>query len=134
MRCALLFLILGLAACDTPHPDFAGAAVARVTVEGSRFDVRIMGRRAEAIRLNAQYAPRLGLVGPRAILAIEKVSACKVARVRGDAAVLFADLDCGSGAPAAPRARLVEYQCDVIDDYISPATGEWVASLDCDRI
>ena len=65
-----------------------------LTVEGSNFDVRVNGTRAEAIRTNMQYASRMGPMGDRAYVAIEKVSGCIVKRFVGDQAVIVAELDC----------------------------------------
>ena len=84
-----------LAGCNTPSPAFRGIAPTRITVEGSTFDVRIDGNRAEAIRLNPEYAPRLAAVAPRATVAIETVSGCTVSRLRGDQALILATLKCG---------------------------------------
>ncbi|SEP14974.1 hypothetical protein SAMN04490248_12940 [Salinihabitans flavidus] len=88
---ALVFL----AACNTPSPHFRGAEVTRITVQGSTFDVRRRGRLAEAIRVNPQYAPRLGAVARRAETAIEQVTGCPVRELRGDAAVVLGILKCG---------------------------------------
>lgn len=89
----LLCLIL-LSACNTPSPGFRGIAPVRVTVDGSVFDVRVMGTLAEAIRVNPEYAPRMGPIGPRAARAIAQVSGCTVTRIGGDQAMIKAALDC----------------------------------------
>ena len=91
---------LCLAGCNTPSSEFRSAYPETVVVDGSTFVVRVVGLKAEAIRTNMQYAPRLGPIGARASVAIEQVSGCKVARIRGDQAVVHGDLDCGEGAPA----------------------------------
>ena len=84
-------LLLG---CDMPSPAYRGIAAERVTVEKSVFDVRVSGNKAEAIRLNAEYAPRPSAVAPRAVIAIEQVSGCKVKKLTGDQAQFFARLKC----------------------------------------
>lgn len=96
MRFFLLHLvaILLLAGCNTPGPGFGGIDPVRVAVDGSVFDVRVAGSMAEAIRVNAQYAPRMGPIGDRARRAIEQVSGCAVTRIGGDQAMIRAALSC----------------------------------------
>lgn len=83
-----------LVACDLPTPHFRGIAPVRVSVAGSDFEVRRRGRLAEAIRTNVEYAPRLGRIGVKAEMAIERATGCKVREIRGDAAVILAKLKC----------------------------------------
>jgi hypothetical protein len=90
----LLVLLCLLAACNTPTGPFRGLAPQRVTVDGSTFDVRVSGDLAEAIRVNAQYAPRMGPIDARAARAMAEVSGCRVKRVTGDQALLLGRLDC----------------------------------------
>mgnify|MGYP003142270538 CR=1 FL=1 len=67
MRLLLIIaVVIGLAACTVPSRDFRGIPAQRITVEGSVFDVRIRGERAEAVRVNTQYAPRFGPIRGRA--------------------------------------------------------------------
>lgn len=95
MRLSLLLLALStLVACNTPTLPFRGIAPVRVTIDGSTFDVRVRGDLAEAIRVNAQYAPRLGPIEDRAARAMAQVSGCRVKRVTGDQALLLGQLDC----------------------------------------
>jgi len=114
MRLPIVIPLLALAACDTASPEFAGVAPVRVTAGASVFDIRVDGRRAEAVRLNPQPAPRLASVGVPAVLAIEAVSGCRVDRLTGDQAMMRATLDCGGGAPA-PRGRVPYLECDAFD-------------------
>jgi hypothetical protein len=109
--------------------------VTTVTVDGSTFDIRVNGRLAEAIRTNAEYAPRFGPVQMRAQKAMELVSGCRVKEVRGDQAQATGLLDCGKGGPAPDRMKQQgEYDCLTLDSYISPATNEVVLDLDCTLI
>ncbi|WP_372570464.1 hypothetical protein [Ruegeria jejuensis] len=107
-RCVPILLV---AACGAASPEFRGAPVTRLVVDGSVFDVRLRGDLAEAVRVNPQYAPRLGPIGPRAGIAMEQVSGCQVVGVLGDQAVMTGVLDCGGrpkdwALPAATgRAR-----------------------------
>lgn len=110
----MLLILLVLGACGTPGPEFAGVAPVRVKLGASVFDIRVAGRRAEAIRLNPRPAMRLASVGVPAVLAIERVSGCRVDRLRGDQAMMRAALDCGAGAPE-PRRRETYFECDAFD-------------------
>ncbi|HEY9040210.1 MAG TPA: hypothetical protein VIN05_14855 [Roseovarius sp.] len=98
-------------ACDTPGPGFRGTEPTRITVGGATFDVRVVGTRAEAIRLNSQWAPNLDAVAPQGVAAIERASGCRVRQLEGDAALMTARLDCGQ--PLAPLPRGNTYDCDV---------------------
>ncbi|SFG83680.1 hypothetical protein [Sulfitobacter dubius] len=83
-----------LTACNAPSRDFRGVAAQQVTVDGSVFDVRIRGERAEAMRVNAQYAPRFGPIRGRAGRAMALASGCDVKEVLGDQALAIGVLDC----------------------------------------
>ena len=113
MRPVFLFLFcMVFAACDTPGPSFRGIEPVRISVGKSIFDVRVDGNRAQAIRLNMEWAPRPAAVAPRAVAAIEQVSGCRVARLDGDQAVILARLEFGRGlAPPAPDIR--EFDCEI---------------------
>ena len=125
MRCRPIICLLLLAGCNAPAFDFRGIEPVRMSLGGSTFDIRVKGTRAEAIRVNTQYAPRLAAVGPQAVMAIEKVSGCRVARLDGDAAMMWAWLSCdGRPAPLLPRVR--EYECEIAVAYDS------FADLDCE--
>ncbi len=94
-RIALLpLLILNLPGCDGGSPHFMGIEPTRVEVEGSVFAVRVKGRLAKAVRINPQYAPRMGPIGGRAATAMEQVSGCTVREIRGDQALILGILDC----------------------------------------
>ncbi|SEQ12825.1 hypothetical protein [Thalassovita taeanensis] len=129
----MLVFVLGLAGlvgCNTPGPAFQGAPVSQVALGGSVFDVRVKGNRAQAIRVNRQYAPRVGPIGVRAGLAIELVSGCKVRRLDGDQAVLVARLSCGRAtAPAVPEQ--LQYECEVDDSYLSRGQQLEVTDMTC---
>ncbi len=86
--------LLVLAACSAGTPHFRDVPAKRVAVNGSVFDVRVRGELAEAVRINSQYAPRLGPVRDRAALAMAQVSGCPIMDVLGDAAVTVGVLGC----------------------------------------
>jgi len=90
-------VLLMLAACDSPAPAMMGAEATRVSIDGADFTIRIRGDRAEAIRTNMMPNPWIGSVYPRALQAMEQASGCRVIEdsLRGDVAVMRADLDCG---------------------------------------
>ena len=93
----LAFLVALLAACDSPAPAMMGAEAHDVVVDGVAFTVRQRDTRVEAIRRTTMVNPSIGEVYPRALMAMEQVSGCRVieASLRGDVAVMRADLDCG---------------------------------------
>lgn len=133
MRAILFIGGLALAAgCDTPGPDFRGIAPVRITVGQSTFDVRVDGNRAEAIRLNREWAPNIKAVAPRAVVAIEKVSGCEVRKLGGDQALIRAKLKCGDGpGPMGPEPGVIEYDCDIDDSYINRGLGEQITEMTC---
>lgn len=110
IKCAIPAVFLCLAGCNTPSLGFRGVDPVTVVVDGSTFDVRVNEFKAEAIRTNMQYAPRLGPMGARASAAIEQVSGCSVSRIRGDQAVIVADLNCGKGSPK-PTPIPQDFEC-----------------------
>lgn len=87
-------LLLLLPACDGGSPHFMGIPPTRVEVEGSVFAVRVKGDLAEAVRINPQYAPRMGPIGGRAARAMKQVSGCTVREIRGDQALILGLLTC----------------------------------------
>ncbi len=89
-----LLALLCLAACSAGTPFFSGLPATRIAVNGSVFDVRVRHDLAEAVRINTQYAPRLGPIRERAALAMMQVSGCPVLDVSGDAAVTVGVLGC----------------------------------------
>ena len=113
-----------LAACALPPPEFRGVAPVRVMAGQSVFDVRVASRRAQAVRLTPEWAPRPDAVAPRALAAMQAVSGCRVVRLSGDAAVSEGALDCGAGPPPRPPVP-VYLDCDF------HALGEDHAALDC---
>ncbi|GAA6159791.1 hypothetical protein NBRC116589_19650 [Ruegeria sp. HU-ET01832] len=88
------FALLVLAACSAGTPHFRDVPATRVAVNGSVFDVRVRDDLAEAVRVNMQYAPRLGPIRGRAAQAMAQVSGCPILDVLGDAAVTIGVLGC----------------------------------------
>ncbi|MBU2981620.1 hypothetical protein KO498_07300 [Lentibacter algarum] len=127
MRYIAIALTL-LAACDTPSLPFRGAPLSRIVVDGSSFDIRVHDRRAEAIRTNSEWAPRMSTVAPRAVAAIEQASGCTVKRLRGDQAMIVADLKCkGQDVPPAPQ----NLSCDSNGAPYEGLGGEMTYDISC---
>jgi hypothetical protein len=111
----MLLLLVVLAGCDTPGPGFRGVAPVRVSLGESDFDVRVKGLRAEAIRTNMQWAPRMAATAPQGVAAIEAAaSGCRVDTLTGDQAMMQARLDCGHGPPPGPRFPR-EWECEAYE-------------------
>ncbi|GHF57639.1 hypothetical protein [Seohaeicola zhoushanensis] len=127
--------LLLLAACNTPSPHFSGLEATRVSVAGSVFDIRVRGDLAEALRVNAQYAPRFGPIRARAAFAMEQVSGCTVTEVSGDQALALGKLSCKDrptrwSAPVAP----VSYSCTDVGHWSSYRLGVTWQDFDCDPV
>jgi hypothetical protein len=132
IRVLLLSLFL-LSACNTAGPEFAGIAPTRVTVDGSAFDVRVAGERAEALRVNPQYAPRFGPIRARAAFAMAQVSGCRVLKIEGDQAQATAVLSCSGRAPDRPIPRgPVSFSCLEIGGLLDEMPGGPYSEYDCD--
>ena len=132
----LIPILLLLCACHAPGPHFRNVPAVRVTVSGSTFDVRVRDKLGEAIRTNAQYAPRLGPIADRAKTAIELASGCRVQRLKGDQAQIIGELDCGDGAARTEVVSAIyrDFECLQTAEFRRPSTGEIVRELDCTPI
>ncbi|WP_319824805.1 hypothetical protein [Thalassovita sp.] len=124
-----LIPLMFLVACGGPSPEFRGVQPTRVKLAGSVFDVRVKGDRAEAIRRNAEYAPRMGPIGVKAGLAIEEVSGCRVRKLTGDQAMIRARLDCGKKHSRYPSTTTFDLDCEIEIYPTGPYSGD--AELAC---
>ncbi|NSX53981.1 hypothetical protein [Parasulfitobacter algicola] len=117
-----------------PPPAYYGVPATRMTVEGSTFDVRIKDNQAQAIRVNMQYAPRPDRMYPKAALAIEKVSGCRIAKgsLNGDQVIINARLACGGKAPRVPVPVVDQLECEVTDIYENDGLRQVKADVECD--
>ena len=117
-----------LTGCDTPSRAYNSVPLSRVSVDGSVFEIRTNENRAEAIRVNAEWAPSLKSIEPRAVAAIEQASGCKVKRLRGDQAMMIADLKCkGASLPPAP----VRLKCSLDGPPLKGLGGEHTYDISC---
>ncbi|PCJ76231.1 MAG: hypothetical protein COA53_02990 [Rhodobacteraceae bacterium] len=91
-----LSVFLVLLACSSPGRRFKSAEPVRVTVEGSVFDVYVLGKEVRAIRLNFEMLPAISVIGPRAVTAMERASGCRVidGSFSGDQAMADARISC----------------------------------------
>jgi hypothetical protein len=132
---SVLVLIL-LAACNAPGPHFRDLPATRVSVADSVFDVRVRGELAEALRINPQYAPRLGVIRNRAAHAMAAVSGCRVKEVRGDQAMATGVLDC----PDTPANGLIVPQTTGAFECLRTDRGQYdlpdsvYEDYDCDPV
>lgn len=120
----VLLALLILSGCDAPGPEFAGLPAQRLLVGQSVFDVRLKGDIAQAIRLNSEWAPRPEAVWPRAFIAIEEASGCKVRRMEGDQVVIIARLACKGSGPALSRPSAYRCELSVLNDYTADVLCE----------
>ena len=93
---AIFLIAIAMAGCDSPHPRFMGVEEQKVTIRGSTFKVRIRDVTAEAIRINFERLPKIGETFPKAAMAMEVASGCRVIphSMKGDPALMTANLDC----------------------------------------
>ena len=131
MRPLFILFLAVASACNTPTAPFRGVTAHRATIDSSTFDVRVRGETAEAIRINVQYAPRLGPLEGRAARAMAVVSGCDVTRVTGDQALLLGQLDC-DGRPRDYRPpEPLSLECERISDALRLEGEPRYADYDC---
>lgn len=97
MRFAMvIWLVLALISCSSPGRQFSGIEPVRVTVEGSEFDVYVLGNDVRVIRMNFELLPNLAVVASRVILAMETATGCPVVvgSYLGDQAMAQARIKC----------------------------------------
>ncbi|MEL6551009.1 MAG: hypothetical protein AAFQ54_12270 [Pseudomonadota bacterium] len=112
MRSLAILVLLALAACNTPTPEFYGVAPVDVTVDGSAYKIFYREDRAQAIRTNPELRPNRNAEA-KITQAIEIVSGCQVVgALRGDVALANARVDCGSGARPWPVEVELRIICD----------------------
>lgn len=81
--------------CDTGTPLYWPIAPQLVTIEGVEFEVRDLGRRAEAIRITNLWFPDTETILPLALGAIRSVTGCAdITPLAADPSVITARLDC----------------------------------------
>jgi len=128
MRVCVVLSFALLASCATETRHFRGVDPVRVTVDGSSFDIRLRGNLGEAVRVNPQYAPRLGPLRARAGFAMEQVSGCTVTGVLGDQAVMTGILECGDQSMAPVKAH---YGCQDVRQWLKQDREHAYPSYGC---
>lgn len=103
----ILLGICFLAGCDSPGIGYSSAEVTRVSVGENSFSLRRSGYVVQAIRTNFLRRPDILIVGQGAEQAIEQTYGCTVTKMRGDVALMLAQLDCTRTPKAGEWARWV---------------------------
>ncbi|OUS36848.1 hypothetical protein A9Q94_07915 [Rhodobacterales bacterium 56_14_T64] len=124
----VVLLLVLLTGCISSTRHFRGVEAVRLQVDGSVFDIRLRGNLAEAIRVNPQYAPRMGPLRARAGFAMAKVSGCKVTGVLGDQALMTGILDCQEAAPGAVTSW---YDCGDVADWLKESGSAAYPKYEC---
>lgn len=135
MKLIICMVVVLLGGCGAPSQYFRNISATRVTVGQAVFSVRVRGNIAESIRVNAQYAPRLGRLAEQAATAIQQVSGCKVEHVLGDAAVQLGLLNCGPNAPdwtAVLQQGSGGFDCIEVGAWTSGSSGTYYSDFECD--
>ncbi|WP_316290575.1 hypothetical protein [Aestuariicoccus sp. MJ-SS9] len=110
MRFAL-FLLIALAACNTPGPQFFGIEPVARSAGGSDFLIRLKGNLAEVIRTSPEWSPKYNEVSRRAAMAVEAESGCQTGWIEGDASLMIMGLSCNGAAPPDKPVRPVSFTC-----------------------
>lgn len=89
-------IVILLAACASPAPEFFGAQQTRLELGGIRFAVFHRGNRAEAIRLDSIPRSRHREMPVLLVQAMEQATGCTVIRrtLAGDTTEIRASLQC----------------------------------------
>lgn len=97
-------MLLGLAACASPHPLAGLSQSGTAQVAGFSFTVNWNEDHAEATRTNTYWSRDMTPVRAAAIVAVHQVTGCEVREgsVDGDIALVTMRLRC-EGASEAPR-------------------------------
>lgn len=135
MKRYICMAVVLLAACNDPSQHFQNVPATRVAVGKAMFDVRVRGNIAESIRVNEQYAPRLGPLAGQAATAMRRVSGCQVEHVLGDASVQLGLLNCGPNAPdwsAILRQGTGRFDCIEVGAWTSGSSGTYYSDFECD--
>ena len=112
-----LWILSRLLACNTPSFEFSGMPAQRVIVGKSVFDVRMVGDRAEAIRINREWAPNLNYTAARFARAFEAASGCELRPnfMQCDQVVMQARLKCNVPRRSNPFPQRRTLDCSIFD-------------------
>ncbi|MEO1798454.1 MAG: hypothetical protein AAFR53_15805 [Pseudomonadota bacterium] len=107
----LLFVVLALAACNTPTPQFRGVVPLEMTVDGTAYRVFHEGDRAQAMRIGPALRPNRD-AAQKITQAIEIATGCAVkGDIQGDVVLSTARVDCGAGARPWPLELKLTIHC-----------------------
>ncbi len=89
-------IFLVLASCSSPGRRFNNVEPVRVAVQESDFDIYVLDEEVRVIRMNFEMLPTLAVIGPRAVIAIERATGCVVidGSFVGDQAMADARISC----------------------------------------
>ena len=92
-----LLLPLLFAACASPSPQMMRGERFETEVAGARFTLYRKGDAVEIYRTSPEMLPRLSEVMAKAEIAFARTTGCRVksGSLKGDAALMIAQLDCG---------------------------------------
>lgn len=95
-KLAALPLLIGLASCSSPSPEYLGSSLGLVEINGRQFNVYARDDRAQLIRMNREWGADAESVVQDAIRAAEQATGCRVKEgsAEGDVAIIEVDLIC----------------------------------------
>ena len=109
------WIILSLLAFNASSFEFSGVPAQQVIVGKSVFDLRMVGGRAEAIRINREWAPNLNYTAARFARAFEAASGCELRpnSMQGDQVVMQARLKCDVPRRSNPFPQRRTLDCSI---------------------
>lgn len=132
----LTALAFGLGGCNSPSPGYHGQPVRSVLVDGTRFRVHLTQYKAQAIRVSPEWNPGRGEIVSKGAKAIMLASSCPIRSksLKGDEAMVLADLNCAGVPRRAPRAARLALDCDLASGWRKDGFGNEVAEIGCDLV
>lgn len=107
MRGLIIVLCVALFGCDSPGPGFSGSPVTRVSHGGYDFSLRRSGSFVQIIRTNFLRRPDIDLIGTSAEHVVEAQFGCPAVKMRGDVAMMVAQIDCSRAIVPGQSAKWV---------------------------
>lgn len=107
MRGLIIVFFIALLGCDSPGPGFSGSPVTRVSHGGYEFSLRRSGSFVQIIRTNFLRRPDINLIGSSAEHVVEAHFGCPAVKMRGDVAMMVAQIDCSRAVVPGQSAKWV---------------------------